>query len=177
MWNSASPSEFRTNNFSVMRLVLASVVVFAHSFVAVNGSNQGEPLHDFTRGGLDFGALAVNGFFVASGFMVSESLARGRSVGDFLRKRLVRLYPAFLVLWIVQAFMLAPLVSPGQFTGYSVRQIGVLLFNLMTLSSYGYPYGGLLRVFPDNPVAGELNVSLWTLRYELGCYLGLAMLV
>lgn len=176
MWDSDSASEFRANNFSVARLGLAGVVVFAHSFVAVNGSNQGEPLHDFTRGGLDFGAWAVNGFFAASGFMVSESLFRGRGVGGFLRKRLLRLYPAFAVLWILQAFLLAPLVSAGDFTGYSLRQAGVLLFNLVTLSSYGYPYGGLLRVFPDNPVAGELNVSLWTLRYELGCYLGLAML-
>lgn len=176
MWNSPDPAEFRLNNFGALRLGLAALVVVAHSFVAANGSNDGAPLYDLTGKRLDLGALAVNGFFIASGFMVSESLARGRGFVDFLRKRLLRLYPAFVLLWLLQSFLLAPLFSEASFSGYSARQSGILLFNLATLSSYGYPYGGLLRVFPENPVPGELNVSLWTLRYEFGCYvfLGLA---
>ena len=176
MWNSASPEQFRTNNFSLLRLGLAGLVLFAHSFVAVNGSNRGEPLYELTGGRLDLGALAVNGFFIASGVMVSESLFRGRGTWDFLRKRTRRLYPAFFALWLLQALIIAPLASKGDFQGYSLRQVGILLFNLATLSSYGYPFGGLLQVFPDNPVPGEMNVSLWTLRYEFGCYLGLAAL-
>jgi peptidoglycan/LPS O-acetylase OafA/YrhL len=176
MWNSIHPAEFRLNNFGALRLGLAALVVVAHSFVAANGSNDGAPLFELTGKRLDLGALAVNGFFIASGFMVSESLARGRGFADFIRKRLLRLYPAFVLLWLLQSFLLAPLFSAGSFSGYSARQSGILLFNLATLSSYGYPYGGLLRVFPENPAPGELNVSLWTLRYEFSCYvfLGLA---
>ncbi len=176
MWNSTDSTEFRLNNFGALRLGLAALVVVAHSFVAANGSNDGAPLFELTGKRLDLGALAVNGFFIASGFMVSESLARGRGFADFIRKRLLRLYPAFVLLWLLQSFLLAPLFSAGSFSGYSARQSGILLFNLATLSSYGYPYGGLLQVFPENPVPGELNVSLWTLRYEFGCYvfLGLA---
>lgn len=176
MWNSIHPAEFRLNNFGALRLSLAALVVVAHSFVAANGSNDGAPLFELTGKRLDLGALAVNGFFIASGFMVSESLARGRGFADFIRKRLLRLFPAFVLLWLLQSFLLAPLFSEDSFSGYSARQSGILLFNLATLSSYGYPYGGLLRVFPENPVPGELNVSLWTLRYEFGCYvfLGLA---
>jgi peptidoglycan/LPS O-acetylase OafA/YrhL len=176
MWNSPSPADFRLNNFGALRLGLAALVVVAHSFGAANGSNEGEPLFELTGKRLDTGALAVNGFFIASGFMVSESLDRGRGFMDFMRKRILRLYPAFTLLWLLQSFLLAPLFSAGAFSGYSVHQSGILLLNLATLSSYGYPYGGLLRVFPENPVPGELNVSLWTLRYEFSCYalLGLA---
>lgn len=176
MWNSSSAAEFRSNNFGLLRLGLSSLVVFAHSFVAANGSNRGEPLYELTAGGLDLGALAVNGFFIASGFMVSESLAQGRGTADFLHKRIRRLYPAFVLLWLIQTFLIAPVVTPERFSGYSVKQWGTVLFNLASLSSYGYPYGGLLKVFPDNPVPGEMNVSLWTLRYEFGCYLALGFL-
>ncbi len=176
MWNSNSAAEFRTNNFGLLRLGLSTLVVLAHSFFMVNGSDKGEPLYEFTGGKFDLGTLAVDGFFIASGFMVSGSLAQGRGTCDFLRRRIFRLYPAFALLWLIQAFVIAPAVSTENFSGYSLQQWGTLLFNLVTLSGYGYPYGGLLRVFPNNPVPGEMNGSLWTLRYEFGCYLALGFL-
>lgn len=176
MWSSTSAAEFRTNNFGLMRLGLSSLVVWAHSFCLANGSHAGEPFYELTNQKLDLGTLAVNGFFIASGFMVSESLAQGRGIVDFSRKRIFRLYPAFFLLSLIQAFVIAPAVSAGSFSGYSLKQYGTLLFNFATRTGYGYPYGGMLQVFPDSSIPGEMNVSLWTLRYEFGCYLALALL-
>ena len=176
MWNSGSPSEFRKNNFGVIRLVLAALVVFAHSYTAVDDPSASDFLNRLTNGRWGLGSLAVDGFFIASGFLVSESLHHSKRTRDFIIKRLFRLYPGFVVLWMFQSFFLAPLVSAGPFNWYSLKQGGWIFYNLFSLTSYGYPFGGLLLVFPDNPLPGEMNVSLWTLRYELGCYLGLAAL-
>jgi peptidoglycan/LPS O-acetylase OafA/YrhL len=124
---------------------------------------------------MTIGEFAVDMFLAISGYLVTRSWEVSRSTSSFLVKRVLRLYPAFLVLMAVQAFVLAPLSSREIFGGYTARQLGLLAFEAIDLVGYGFPYGGLLTTFPDNPLPLEMNVSLWTIRYEFLCYLLLAV--
>jgi len=42
------------------------------------------------------GAMAVDGFFLLSGFLIVQSWATDPNLGRFLLKRVLRIYPAFI---------------------------------------------------------------------------------
>ncbi len=60
------------NNFNVMRLIFASLVLLSHSSELVDGDRHRELL---TRvfGTISLGEVAVNGFFLLSGFLIIQS--------------------------------------------------------------------------------------------------------
>lgn len=161
----------RDNNYNVLRLALASLVVFAHSYHAVNRSGSFyDPLLAHTHDQLQLGHLAVQGFFTISGALVAASWDRSANVVDFLRKRALRIYPGFIVCYLGCLFVIAPL-SGLTWEEYS-QQINLprALIKLLFLRGFG----GFLA-FPHNPVK-ILNTSLWTIPYEFSCYLLLAAL-
>ena len=65
------------NNFDFLRFFFASLVILPHSFPLGSGNADGEPLIRFTNGQLTLGALAVDCFFVISGFLISQSWCCG----------------------------------------------------------------------------------------------------
>src|SRR5215472_14362624 len=88
------------NNFNIIRLSLALMVIFSHSFpVALGhgGDTRFEPLNIWTRHQASSGAVAVNSFFFISGFLITASWLRSRSVPDYFLKRVLRIYPGFIV--------------------------------------------------------------------------------
>src|SRR5262249_6573708 len=87
----------RRNNFDAIRFTLALLVIVSHAWVIPFGGAQADPLYQLTRGQMDFGALAVNAFFVISGYLITMSWLNSRGPGHFLRKRALRIYPAFIV--------------------------------------------------------------------------------
>ena len=180
MWNSGDSTLFRRNHFDSLRLAFSIVVLFSHSFALVTGRYRVDPLYEWTHGAADLGELAVNGFFVISGFLVARSWSLSSNWRSYLAKRAARIYPGFIVVMLVQGLLLAPWVVAKPPTWYTTGQFLRFSSNILTLTGYGYPYGGLLQVFPNNPIPWELNGSLWTLRLEVTCYLllaGFALLV
>ena len=100
------------NNFDFIRFALAVFVVFTHSYFVYYGPAiffQKEPLWLLTNHQLTFGTLAVNFFFIISGFLVLQSLLRSKNYFSFLKKRVLRIYPAFIVVYFFCAFIVAPL--------------------------------------------------------------------
>src|SRR4051812_37415672 len=85
----------RDNNFNVIRLMAAFAVLVTHSFGMTTGS---EPLRSSL--GLTWGVIAVNVFFLTSGFLVTSSLLGRNSALDFIWARVLRIYPA---LWLMLA--------------------------------------------------------------------------
>lgn len=78
-----------SDNFTVIRLILAMMVIYSHSY-AVTGYIEPTLL------GRSYGNLAVHGFFVLSGFLVTESYLRTNSLPSFSIKRLFRILPALI---------------------------------------------------------------------------------
>ncbi len=150
----------RTNNFDLIRLVAALQVVVSHGtdylhatawqpIMAVLAFLPGVPI-----------------FFVISGFLISASWERAPSLREYLRNRVLRIYPA---LWVCLLFSIAVFLSAGvrpdsltHFVAWFAAQATIVQFyNPAFLRTFGI---------------GVLNGSLWTIPVELQFYVLLPFL-
>ena len=149
----------RHNQFGIVRLVLACLVILSHSPpLTLPLALNFEPF-EWLTGTTSFGDLAVDFFFVISGYLVSQSMARSRSIGSYLEKRVRRIYPGFIVATI--ASLLLAFATGGRLVGTWTH----LLFTALTL---GQPID--VTAFSGNSYQ-IANGSLWTIRLEFMCYL------
>ena len=148
------------NQFGIVRLVLAFLVVVSHTYPLVRGQGMPDPLLTLTHT-TTFGELAVDFFFVISGYLVTQSLRRSASVTDYIRKRLRRIYPGFAV--AVPMSVLLGLSCAGHWQ--LPKDIFKIIFSLITLGQpiVATSFGGNAYPIP--------NGALWTIRYEALCYL------
>jgi peptidoglycan/LPS O-acetylase OafA/YrhL len=155
------------NIFNLMRLILASAVIFSHSYEVV-----GQASLDPSLDALPFpiSRLAVLLFFTLSGFLVTPGLMR-RGTRSFIMARALRLLPGLWVMLVVTAgivllfFTDVPALQNPGLLDYFGR-------NLLLLHG-GYVITG---AFPGQPFAEAVNGSLWTISREVQCYLLLALL-
>lgn len=158
------------NSFGVIRLLAALAVLLSHNYAVHSGNFNLEPVQAWT--GFSLGKHAVHVFFVLSGLLVSLSLHRSASVLNYLRSRMLRIYPGFLVCVLLCALVLGPAISSVSFNAYwRSAQLPTYLGETLGLISASARLPG---VFASNPYAGEVNLSLWTIKYEVLCYLLLA---
>ena len=162
----------RDNNFNLIRFVAAFAVLVSHSFALFYGPVGMEPLQ--ARLGYTLGEIAVDVFFASSGFLVTGSLLRLQHPIRFLRARALRIYPALLVLVCLTVFLLGPAFTSEPIDAYfsSLPTFQFLLRNSLVLAGIEHDLPG---VFEANPWQGTVNGSLWTLPFELFCYLGLVV--
>lgn len=151
-----NPLNGRDNYLTPIRLALAGVVAVWHAFAVFNTDQYWEP----SLAGLSPSYMAVNGFFILSGFLIASSLERRRALIPYAVSRALRLYPALIAL--LAAGTIAAFLFGGSGEG------GSWLYPLKSLafsdSSNGYP-----GLFTDNPRIAW-STSLWTLRYEAIAY-------
>lgn len=159
--------ECRRNGFTALRLACAFLVIFTHSYALLGIGS--EPLWRFT-GVIAFGGLGVDGFFAISGFLVCLSLSRNPAPLAYLRNRLLRLLPALVVLVFALVLVLGPVLtsSPDYWRDKTTYRF------LATATIYGFQQH-LPGVFTRNP-SPIVDGSLWTLPFELTCYLLLLVL-
>jgi peptidoglycan/LPS O-acetylase OafA/YrhL len=99
------------NNFGLLRLIFAMCVLVSHSIELVDGNRSREPL-TFIFGTLSLGELGVDGFFLVSGYLIAQSFENSASVLLYLGKRILRIYPAFVVAFVLSIVVVGPL-SPA----------------------------------------------------------------
>jgi len=157
------------NNFDFCRFWLSILVIFAHSFALADGNEDHEPLRVLTNAQIDSGSLAVNCFFAISGYLITHSWLRSKSTTDFLLKRVLRIYPGFIVAVLIGLFCVEPIASE-HFT-LTIRNFLALVVNLVILRRTELSGG-----FPDNPLPFAINGSLWSIPYEFKCYLAVMLL-
>ncbi len=159
----------RRNNFNVLRFVAASLVVLSHAFELPTGFRS----HDvaFALTGQPFSWYAVNLFFVVSGYLIVASWERRSSVLAFLVARFMRLVPGLFVMLTITVVVLGAAFSTLSF-GQFITDSQTWRYAAGCLSIIFVRYE-LPGVFSNNPVSA-VNGSLWTLRYEVLCYLSVA---
>lgn len=170
----------RDNAFGLLRLVFAGMVVVSHAF-PVGGFGRRDPVYYWTGGQVDFGQLGLFGFFAISGYLITKS-AHSLDTLAFIWRRVLRLYPAFLVALIVGAIVVGPLAElnrRGDLSGYWAGPGGPFdyIFADARLAIRQY---GIHEVFLHDPYGATdgsvINGSLWTLWYEFRAYLAVGLL-
>jgi peptidoglycan/LPS O-acetylase OafA/YrhL len=167
----ADRASSRTNNFDVLRLLAATLVLVSHSFALVG---LGEP----HLGSSSLGVVGVEIFFAISGFLVVKSWLSQPQLGAFLLKRALRIVPALVVCVVASAYLLGTLVTSQPVADYllSAEPVRYVVETMLAVGSGGavghIPYE-LPGVFAGNP-HGTVNGSLWTLPVEVRAYYVLA---
>ncbi len=82
----------KDNNFNFLRLLGVTLVIFAHSF---NLLGFEEPLN-LATGYMSFGTFGVYILCIVSGFLITKSLLNNPNIITFLKKRLLRIFPALV---------------------------------------------------------------------------------
>jgi peptidoglycan/LPS O-acetylase OafA/YrhL len=161
----------RDNNFNLIRFLAASAVLLDHSFALVAPDIAAGAFIDFAK--LEIGRLAVDVFFIVSGFLVTRSVLTQPTLVDYAVARFLRLFPALLVATIGIAFVLGPLVTSVSWQDYFSDPRPWLYVPLTaSLITHSLTLPG---VFETVPVSGVIDAPLWTLRYETMCYVLLAV--
>jgi peptidoglycan/LPS O-acetylase OafA/YrhL len=153
----------RENNFGFLRLLFATLVILAHSPELVDG-NQSREILTRLFGTISFGRLAVDGFFLISGYLITNSWERCAGLRDFLLKRILRIYPGFIVAFAISLLIVGPL-SGGRLAWLAGLH-GAEQFCRMVLLR-GPQLAGAFPGLHDP----QLNSSMWTIAYEFRCYI------
>jgi peptidoglycan/LPS O-acetylase OafA/YrhL len=157
----------RDNNYQLIRLIAASLVVLAHSYFLSTAGDR-EPLRMLT-GYKHFGELGVQVFFVISGYLVTKSFVSRAGLPTFLAARALRIFPALIVAVVFTVFVIGAIATTLPLKSYLVHDTTLYyLFGNVTLLREAYELPG---VFADNPLPNAVNGSLWTLFTEVRLYL------
>jgi peptidoglycan/LPS O-acetylase OafA/YrhL len=162
----------RKNNFDFLRLSLAILVIYSHAYPLGLGSELGEPFNRLTHGQVTGGAIAVNSFFIMSGFLIAASAQRSSSVWSFLKKRFARIYPAFIVSAILSLLIVVPFASAHLTHPTFLGRLADFVVRTLRLTEFTYD-----SAFMTNPYPGAINGSTWSIAYEFWCYIAILLVV
>lgn len=162
-------SRHADNSFDTLRLVFAVLVILSHSYALGLGSNGTEPLFVLTHGQITFGNVSVWAFFVISGFLIAQSWTRSPNPLRFLKRRIARIYPGFIVVALLMALFIVPVAADPA----TRRPIEIGNFLLQTLRLQVFDVS---PVFVHNAQPNALNGSLWSVPFEFWCYIGILLL-
>jgi peptidoglycan/LPS O-acetylase OafA/YrhL len=161
------------DNFLLLRFLAASLVIYGHG-PAIAGGHAPTDVFVTLGWGEYSGSIAVDVFFVVSGFLVTRSFDIRRKALDFLRARALRILPAYLACLFVSAFVIGPVFSAHALSAY-----------LTDIDPYRYVWRNTLLspdmmwniadVFRNNPRQTTINGSLWTLPAEVRMYAWVAI--
>lgn len=155
----------RRNALDVLRLLLAGTVAVVHTLQLGFGRQP-------QAGATDVGSLAVDGFFVLSGFLVTASYLRLGSLRRYLWHRALRILPGFYLSTVLTAIVVAPVLavlsgrSAASVVTGDESAIGYVLDNAALLMRQF----GIAGLPETGGSPGVVNGALWTLFFEACCY-------
>ena len=157
--------EDRSNNFTAIRIGFAVLILYGHALMLP----QGLPMSGAWANWIDtIVQYALDGFFILSGYMLAASLFHSRDMTGYWLSRGLRIFPgliaAVLLCWLLIGPLMTELSIAEYFTSLESWAYPVLAISQLE------PQGALPGVFENNPM-NEIDGPLWTIRYELVCYL------
>lgn len=165
--NISSP-RLRQNNFDLIRLLLALAVCLLHSH-ELSGASELDIIDTLLSG-----KIAIESFFVISGFLIFMSYEKSRSLTGYFEKRARRIYPAYFASVTLAAILLSS-ISERSLAAYflSSEFVHYLTVNLGFMN---FLQPDLPGVFQENHMAA-VNGALWTIKIEVMFYLSVPAIV
>jgi peptidoglycan/LPS O-acetylase OafA/YrhL len=159
------------NSFTLLRLVLASLVIVTHAASLTDGNLSREVFH-VLGGKVTAGHFAVRAFFVVSGYLILQSWSRQPHFGPYLIKRVLRIVPGFVAAYLISVFLVGWLGGKAAYFTELFKPASVqeTFLRLVLLAKPETP-----SVFEGSPEP-LVNGALWTITYEFRCYLLLPVL-
>lgn len=159
----------RNNALNVWRLTLATGVILCHSWPLTNRHVSFAPAKQLLRDGW------VDGFFAISGFLIMSSWFSNPRLRTYFVARGLRILPGLWTCLVITAFVIAPIAVAIQ--GGSAGKLlmsGAPIEFVLKNSAVAFlqiDVGGTPRGTPWPGWDG----SLWTLQWEVLCYIGVAI--
>ncbi|MDB5482512.1 MAG: acyltransferase 3 [Caulobacteraceae bacterium] len=156
----SGPAPERQNAVGALRLILASMVIFAHCPELLDGDRRREPITMLFHNGQTAGSLAVDGFFLISGYLIAGSWLS--DPGTYFFKRVRRIYPAFVICSLLLLIIVGPLgggaIPHGAEWARMIYRIAILQAPISdgAFAHLHYP---------------AIDASMWTISYEFRCYI------
>lgn len=154
------------NNFDFIKILFAWLVIVSHSYVLLG--NQGcdwlcEPTHHY----INFSYFGVKGFITISGYLILKSLNRSPNLADYLWKRVLRIYPALIIVLVLSVGLAYLIYKPiNTYFSFNKEAIDYVLNNL-SLYHNQWRIHGVFDKLPNTAING----SLWTMGFEFFFYL------
>ncbi|ORA14156.1 acyltransferase family protein [Mycobacterium arosiense] len=160
-----------SNALNAWRLMLAASVIVCHSWGITGRVPSLRPVNQLLL------CVGVDGFFAISGFLITASWLSNPQLREYVAARALRILPGFYVCLVVTAFVIAPigvaiqggsamkLITSGAPLEFVLKNSAVALVK--------FDIGGTPRGIPAD---GAWNGSLWSLIWELMCYIAVAVI-
>lgn len=147
------------NSFNLLRLICCFIVIFEHT-VLITEINV--PI-------LNLRGVAVNIFFILSGFWVTYSYFKSNMLKDYIVKRFIKIFPQYWFVIFCSAFFLFFFSNLNMSEYFFTPVFFKYIFaNLTTLN---FLQNSLPGVFEGGGHEGAVNGSLWTIKIEIGFYI------
>lgn len=154
--------KINTNNFDFLRVVFALTVAIVH-FIALSEIEAIQTYRAYFNS-----RLAIDGFFIISGFLIAKSYSKSTSSKNYILKRIKRIFPAYFILIFLCAVLLS-FLSTYSFENYFLN-IQFWKYLIANFSFQNYIEPCLPGVFMDNRICA-VNGALWTIKLEEAFYL------
>ena len=159
------------NNFDFIKILFAWLVIVSHSYVLLG--NQGcDWLCEATHHYINFSYFGVKGFITISGYLIFKSLNRSPNLIDYLWKRVLRIYPALIIVLVLSVGLAYLIYQPtNNYFKFNKEAFDYVLNNL-SLYHNQWRIHGVFDSLPNTAING----SLWTMGFEFFFYLVLLMI-
>lgn len=154
----------KSNNLNLIRLLAALAVIYGHAS-AVTGRGPGDFFLQWV--GYKFiGGVAVDVFFVISGYLITQSSLSGNGLVYYCASRILRIYPALIVCVFLSVFLLGLILTKDPEYLRSQQTWSYLWINASALNA-AYFLPGVFEDLHDKAING----SLWSLVVEVRLYI------
>lgn len=155
----------KNNNLTFIRLVAALSVIYGHTSAVVAGAPADWVA--VTTGYAFLGGVAVDLFFLISGFLVTASILNS-GVKNYVISRVLRIYPALWVNLILVTFVLGGIVTTLSLSDYlTSREVWTYFKGLAFTYQGGFFLPGVFTQNHDQAVNG----SIWSVLIEVWLYI------
>lgn len=155
----------KSNNLTFIRLIAALSVIYGHTSAIVAGAPADWVA--VTTGYAFIGGVAVDLFFLISGFLVTASILNS-GVKNYVVSRVLRIYPALWVNLILVTFVMGSIVTTLSITEYLTNGDVWSYFKGLAFTYQGGFF--LPGVFTQNHDKA-VNGSIWSVLIEVWLYI------